>query len=100
MVWYVCYIEGNRTKREAREMTSTNDKGQVLWGAWCVVCDKYVPEGGPIPNGHWVESAARLHISQTNHRVIVGYQMSVDELPDKHEPATIGGRGRGGERRG
>lgn len=48
------------------------------WVAYCVDCKKDVYES--IPNGAFVDAGARRHIKENpNHRVIVGYNVVIEE---------------------
>lgn len=53
-------------------MEKQNGK-MMSWGAFCPTCQAYVAEGDPIPNGQWVEAAARNHNRETGHWVSVGF---------------------------
>jgi hypothetical protein len=46
-----------------------DEKQQVLYTAYCPACEKHIDTA---PNGPMVEAAARLHVRETEHTVIVG----------------------------
>lgn len=48
----------------------------ITWVAYCTVCNEELCKA---PNGEFVETVAREHIEETQHRTLIGYYVEDDD---------------------